>query len=308
MKKSLKKLLVLALSSNLLLLGLVADNSVNAQVTNDTEEVDSEEEETEESEESDAEESSEDVDSEDDSADDDSEKSKREENDQPYSDAELVEYIKPSKEYDLNKVLTVDEIEEVYDNIMDAIEEDSEHLDRDKIVEVAGEPNTEKEASNGEFMYYVAVEDDKVVFIELQTYDNENGNGAVLSRMTRENRTPKMFQKMGILEDELLDIYQADDAVEQLETLVGEPEMIEVFPDVYDGKAPKVEYTWQVIGNEDIPDEEVVGIVGVVEDDKLNNVEYALMADVKEGMSSEEESDSGEESEESEEESSESAE
>ncbi|MBG9980954.1 hypothetical protein [Facklamia lactis] len=294
MKKSLKKLLVLALSSNLLLLGLVADNSVNAQVTNDTEEVDSEEEVVESEESDDAEESSEEEaessDSEEDSADD-GEKSKREENDQPYSDAELVEYIKPSKEYDLNKVLTVDEIEEVYENIMDAIEEDSEHLDRDKIVEVAGEPNTEKEASNGEFMYYVAVEDEKVVFIELQTYDNENGNGAVLSRMTRENRTPKMFQKMGILEDELLDIYQADDAVEQLETLVGEPEMIEVFPDVYDGKAPKVEYTWQVIGNEDIPDEEVVGIVGVVEDDKLNNVEYALMADVKEGMSSEEETE-----------------
>lgn len=292
MKKSMKKMMLLALSSSVML-GMQLPVAVGAQEeTSETTQEETTETETE-TPEIETEPASEE---ENESASAESE-TPREQGEQPYTEAEIVEFIKPAIEYDLNRVQTIEEINETYDILVEAIAEDSVHLDYERIIDLVGEPNTESQTGNSYFLTYVGIEDDEVVVLELQTYDNENGNGDVLSNLTRENRTPKMFQSLAMVEEQLAGLLTSDDIIKELRELVGVEEKITIYPDVYEGGAPRMVHTWGVVGNENIPADEVALIEVEVNDGEFTATNYALQSDLQEaGSESADEAETTEES------------
>lgn len=273
MKKQLKKLVLGTLSASLILaISPIASYATDdAETTEETEEV-STEESTEEAteEETDAEASE-------DSADD-SESTEEDlapSADNPYSEAEITEYIKPIEEWDPNLVLERDALEAGYEEVLETAKERAlnaeTNLTFDEVVEIMGDdPTSVSESDTGEIFRYVAIEDDIVLVVTYQTYLNSEERGIELTNIDYQYKTAKMFERLETSVEELQELYNAGD-VDAFADRFGHPQVITT--SLFTERFTETRL-WSVVNNDEVEVGEVAAVEVELENDELTGLAY----------------------------------
>lgn len=277
MKKQLKKLVLGTLSAGLVL--SLAPTAIfaseEAETSESTEEVASEEV----SEEADSEEATEST--EETSEDAESTDEAEEEEDlapsaeNPYTEAEITELIKPTEEWDPNLVLEREDFEAGYQEVLDSAKErltnGEVNLTFDEVVDIMGDdPTSVSETDNGQIFRYVSIQDDIVQVVQYQTYLNSEENGEELTNIEYQYKTAKMFERLETTIEDLQTLYNEGDAAAFTE-LFGQPQVVttSLFPDRFTESL-----MWSVVGNEDVEEGEIAAVEVQTENDELTNLAY----------------------------------
>lgn len=266
MKKQLKKLILGTLSAGLVLSLTPATifATEESETSEATEEVSEEttEEETEETSES----------TEDTSA---TEEDLTPSADNPYTEAEITELIKPTDEWDPNLVLEREELEAGYQEVLAEAKERATNGDTnltfDEIVAIMGaDPTSVFETDNGQIFRYVSIQDDIVQDVQFQTYVNSEERGAELTNVEYQYKTAKMFERLETTVEDLQTLYN-DGEIDAFFETFGQPEITttSLFTDRYTETL-----MWSVVGNEDVEEGEVAAVEVQLENDELTNLAY----------------------------------
>ncbi|XJS11470.1 hypothetical protein ACF3NG_04480 [Aerococcaceae bacterium WGS1372] len=280
MKKQLRKLVLGTLSASLFLAmvpitSYATDDTDSAETTEETAET-AETEETEETTEEEATESGEE--STDSESAEDSESMEEDltpSADNPYTEAEITELIKPTNEWDPNLVMERDALETGYEEVLETAKERATNgetnLSFEDVVRIMGEdPTSVSETDNGEIFRYVAIEDDIVIVVTYQTYLNSEERGVELTNVDFEYRTAKMFERLETSVEELQELYNAGD-VEAFEEKFGQPQFTttSLFTERFTETL-----LWSVVGNEEVEVGEVAAVEVQLENDEMTNLAY----------------------------------
>lgn len=296
MKKQLRKLLMGTLSASLLLamVPTVSYATEEADSEEATQETSTEEATSESTEESTDAESSTDAEA--------SDEDLTPSADNPYTEAEITELIKPTDEWDPNLVMERDALEAGYEEVLatakDRATNGETNLTFDEVVEIMGDdPTYVSETDNGEIFRYVAIEDDVVLVARFQTYLNSEERGVELTNVELEYKTAKMFERLETTVEELQELYNGED-INAFTDKFGRPQYVttSLFTERYVDTL-----LWSVVGNEEVEVGEVAAVEVELENDELTNLAYYEQeetdsADTEESTDS---ADSAEESEES---------
>lgn len=302
MKKQLKKLILGTLSAGLVLSLAPATifASETTETSEETEEVATEETEepTESSEETEETESTEETSEE---STEDTEATEGEEDltpsaDNPYTEAEITELIKPTEEWDPNLVLERADLEAGYQEVLDTAKErsmnDEVNLTFDEVVEIMGDdPTSVSETDNGEIFRYVSIEDDIVQVVRFQTYVNSEEDGPELTNVEYQYKTAKMFERLETTVEDLQTLFNEGDLAAFTDTF-GQPEVVttSLFPERYTEA-----FLWSVVGNEDVEVGEIAAVEVQTENDELTNLAYYEQEELEDEASTESEDSATEE-------------
>lgn len=195
--------------------------------------------------------------------------------DNPYTEAEITELIKPTDEWDPNLVLERDALETGYEEVLstakDRATNGEANLTFDEVVEIMGDdPTYVSETDNGEIFRYVAIEDDVVLVARFQTYLNSEDRGVELTNLELEYKTAKMFERLETTVEELQELYNGED-VNAFTDKFGRPQVVitSLFAERYVDTL-----LWSVVGNEEVEVGEVAALEVELENDELTNLAY----------------------------------
>lgn len=195
--------------------------------------------------------------------------------DNPYTEAEITELIKPTDEWDPNLVLEREELEEGYQEVLAEAKERATNGDTnltfDEIVAIMGaDPTSIFETDNGQIFRYVSIQDDIVQDVQFQTYVNSEERGAELTNVEYQYKTAKMFERLETTVEDLQTLYN-DGEIDAFFETFGQPEITttSLFTDRYTETL-----MWSVVGNEDVEEGEVAAVEVQLENDELTNLAY----------------------------------
>lgn len=195
--------------------------------------------------------------------------------DNPYTEAEITELIKPTDEWDPNLVLEREELEAGYQEVLAEAKERATNGDTnltfDEIVAIMGaDPTSIFETDNGQIFRYVSIQDDIVQDVQFQTYVNSEERGAELTNVEYQYKTAKMFERLETTVEDLQTLYN-DGEIDAFFETFGQPEITttSLFTDRYTETL-----MWSVVGNEDVEEGEVAAVEVQLENDELTNLAY----------------------------------
>lgn len=195
--------------------------------------------------------------------------------DNPYTEAEITELIKPAEEWDPNLVLAKEDFETAYEEVLTQAKERSENgetnLTSEEVIEIMGaEPTNLSETDNGEIFRYVSIEDDIVQILQFQTYLNSEERGEELVNIEYQYKTAKMFERLETTVEDLQVLYDEGD-LQAFNDTFGHPQIVttNLFVDRYTETL-----MWSVVGNEEVEEGEVAAIELEAENGEVTNIAY----------------------------------
>ena len=151
--------------------------------------------------------------------------------------------------YDEGKLLGMGSLRQGYETMMEQIKAGQE-LNRDSVQSLLGQPTVESEAGSSTTQKYLAIADDKVLFVQVIS---ESASGKIQEIKT-DNRTARLFDAFPVTVNGLYTLVEDNPQIyNKVSEKLGEPTIIEFKPE-----AQQIRYVWTSFEDKAMKNIEVV--------------------------------------------------
>lgn len=147
----------------------------------------------------------------------------------------VIEKLPLDFSYDPDKVIGMGQLKEGYQKLIDALK-DQPNLTVEELQTWFGRPTDEQVAGSSLSQKYIAIADDKVLYINVLS-NNETGE---IKQVKVDNRTNRLFEVFPLVIDDLFTIAENNaEIINQLNSKLGEPTVVEYLPE-----SNQVRFVW----------------------------------------------------------------